>query len=504
MKKSKWLTAGLAAALAFSLLPGMRADDPVRFNIYRAGAWPAFPADGGKGHQKILDEMKAYGIEGIDFDLTTIGGTEYFDKLNVLAYSGGLPDYFSNNMINLRAFADQDLLLPLEDKLDKLPAARKLMRDADIEALTHNDHLYALPVAYLEGAINGPNTAGLVIRQDWLDKVGMQIPKTLDELGQVLQAFTEKDPDGNGKADTVGYLGTNKSLFSTVFGAYGIQPTFWMEDGKGGLIYGAMKPETVEVFRTLKDWYSKGYIDPDVFSNDGAMQDQKLATSRGGVYENSAFTLDPANPEHAALLKETPTAKLSPLAAVKGKNGDFGIGESAPGYGNIHSVSKECKDVDKLFQLLNWVSDGGEHGGMYLASVGVEGEHFEFNKDKTRIKMLKSYDDIYADGLGNPIRFLQVVDRRWMTEEAAHAFEVYKNDYKKNLFWKTTPGMTEHPDTVDETLLRKYLQDVMVNTTSPEDAYKAFVEEFKQMGGDKITEEVNESYKAKDGAKKDK
>ncbi len=45
------------------------------------------------------------------------------------------------------------------------------------------------------------------IRQDWLDKLGLEAPRTWDELVQVAEAFVTQDPDGNGEDDTIGILG---------------------------------------------------------------------------------------------------------------------------------------------------------------------------------------------------------------------------------------------------------------------------------------------------------
>ena len=86
-----------------------------------------------------------------------------------------------------------------------------------------------LSVAYLEGAINGPNTTGLIVRADWLEKLDIDIPETIDRFYEMLKAFKEQDPDGNGQDDTFGYIGRDTTLFEDVFGAFGIQPTFWME-----------------------------------------------------------------------------------------------------------------------------------------------------------------------------------------------------------------------------------------------------------------------------------
>lgn len=509
-KAKKWTAKLLSGSLALTLLTGLTAcgktgggqevkkseggktDETITFNIYKRGAWPAFPTDGGKGHQIILDTMKKYGITGIDFKVTHIGGDEYFNKLNALAAINDLPDYFSIDMTNLKNFADQKIIMPLEDEISKLPVASKMFREADIKALTYNGHLYALPVAYLPGPINGPNTTGLIIRQDWLDKLGLKMPTTIDEFEKVLDAFTNQDPDGNGKKDTFAYIGTSTTEFDNIFGAYGALPAFWMDDGHGKAILGTQKPGTLEALKKLASWYGKGYIDPDIFNTDGSLADQKLANSNGGIYEGSAFSLDPANPEHAALLKVTPTAKLSPIPPLKGPNGDFGSYEASPGYANINAVRAGMKHVDKLMQFLNWCTDSGPNGGMYLLSVGIEGDTFDLIDNGKKIKMLKSYDDVYALGLGNPVRFLQVVDRRWMTDQAAKGFEVYAPKYTHNLFWGTTDTMMTYPDTCGK-LFDRYLQKIVMGDMKPDEGYKQYLKDFDSMGGKTITEEVNKA-----------
>lgn len=466
-------------------------NEKVVFNIYKNGAWPDFPADGGKGKQVILNTLAAYGLPNVDFKVTTIGGNEYYDKLNVLAVSDSLPDYMNVNMTTMTNFADQGLIIPLEDYVNDIPAMEGRWRKSDLNALTYNEHLYAFPVGYLEGAINGPNTNGLIVRADWLEKLNLKIPETLDELHTVLKAFTEQDPDGNGENDTFGYIGTKDTLFEDIFGAFGIQPTFWMET-ENGLRMGSTLPGTKQALAVLQKWYADGLIDPDVFTNDTSLQDQKLAKSKGGVYEGSGFSPDPNQPENAALLNVTPNAKLVGIPAVKGPNGDSGRQESAPGYNNIHSISSTCKNPDLLVKFLNWCADDGENGGMYLCSVGLEGEHFDLSEDGSKIIQHVPYNEIYAYGLGNPIRFLQVVDRRWLVDEAVACFESFDGMYRENKFWGTTPSMLDYPDTCEE-LFRQYLAKIVMGSL-PVDAWEDYVEEFYSMGGDKITEEVNEAY----------
>lgn len=468
------------------------ADQNYRFTIYRSSVWPTYPADGGEGYQILKDAMKAYGLPNIDWEVICVSGTEYYDKLNVLAASESLPDLMDINQVTLTSFADQGLIMPLEDTLDQLPAIKDLMRDSEIGACTYNGHLYAYPVGYLEGAINGPNTEGLVIRQDWLDTLKLQVPTTIDDLYTVMKAFKEQDPDGNGQADTFGYIGTKTTVFDEIFGAYGIQPNFWMET-PDGLRMGSTLPATKDALATLAKWYEEGLIDPDIFTTDGNLAQQKFSGSKGGVYEGSGFTGAPTQPEVAALLEITPEAALSAIPHVEGPDGVFGSQESAPGYGNIKSISTSCQNPDVLIKMLNWSVDEDPNGGFYLCSQGIEGQHFEINEDRTHITQLfDSFDDLYAMGLSNPVRFLQIVDRRWADPHCAEFFEAFSTSYRENKFWGTTPAMLDYPDTCAN-LFQEYLSKIVMGSL-PVDAWDDYVEEFYSMGGTLIEEEVNAAY----------
>ena len=62
----------------------------------------------------------------------------------------------------------------------------------------------------------------IIFRQDWLDKLGLKYPETLDDMKNVLIAFTNNDPDGNGKNDTYGYTAEKPSSSS------GVTPFDWV------------------------------------------------------------------------------------------------------------------------------------------------------------------------------------------------------------------------------------------------------------------------------------
>jgi ABC-type glycerol-3-phosphate transport system substrate-binding protein len=75
------------------------------------------------------------------------------------------------------------------------------------------------------------NTAGkydIIYREDWLNKLGLKIPATIDEFTEVMKAFTEEDPDGNGENDTYGYGNYTLNMF---YGAFGGAPGYYHVKG---------------------------------------------------------------------------------------------------------------------------------------------------------------------------------------------------------------------------------------------------------------------------------
>ncbi|MFS1126594.1 extracellular solute-binding protein, partial [Enterococcus faecalis] len=100
-----------------------------------------------------------------------------------------------------------------------------------IEAASIDGALYGVPIQ------KDYARAGLVIRKDWLDNLGLDVPTTMDELYEVAKQFTENDPDGNGVDDTVGFGDrapsdiryTSFKLFTSYFG----EPNGWAVDDNG-------------------------------------------------------------------------------------------------------------------------------------------------------------------------------------------------------------------------------------------------------------------------------
>ncbi|WP_165452707.1 extracellular solute-binding protein [Paenibacillus thalictri] len=467
---------------------------PVTYKIFRNFGAPEYPADGGKGHKEVLAGLEKAGLKGIDYQVNLASGTEYFTKLNLLASSGDLPDFFNVDIPTLTRFADEGLIMPLDDLLKNAPNVGKLVISKDLDALKYKGKQYGLPVGYRPEAFNGPDVSGFNVRQDWLDNLGLKQPKTLDEFYNVLKAFTNDDPDKNGKKDTYG-LGAAKpsnpqnTTFAAIFGAYGIIPNFWHERD-GQLKQGMVLPESKEVLALLQKWFKEGLIDPEFVITEQKQLDEKVVGSKVGIFEGNAFNVDPKQPVNLALKKATPTANVQLLAPPSGAGGKNGWPENMPAYNDIRAISAKAKNPEQLMKLIDW---SASDAGFPLVTYGVENEHYTFDKAKNRINMtVNSYSDLYAQGFSNPIRFIQVVDRRWMVDEALTAMETANKYTVKNQFWSTTQAMLDYPDLPK--LWSEYYAKIVTGTW-PVDKWDEFVTKYYSQGGKEIEKQVNEEWK---------
>ncbi|MDF2651146.1 MAG: hypothetical protein K0Q73_6951, partial [Paenibacillus sp.] len=130
----------------------------------------------------------------------------------------------------------------------------------------------------------------LWIRQDWLDRLGMRAPESVEELEKVLHAFTYNDPDGNGMQDTVGFaLAGQNSLngwmgdASLLFGLYGDQPYQWNSKEDGTLAYGTAEPSVKQALAHLNRWYNQGYLNQDFGTHDEQEAVQLFIDGKAGI-----------------------------------------------------------------------------------------------------------------------------------------------------------------------------------------------------------------------------
>ncbi len=296
------------------------------------------------------------------------------------AAANDLPDLFqivdANNDSRgaLKELVDLGLVAPVEDLMPLMPERVKTHYNDPllINLVTWDGHQYGFPEPPPI-----PRREGLVIRKDWLDKLGLEVPTTPEELLAVATSFTEQDPDGNGQNDTYGLGGfiVGQGLgnrFDFLMGAYGV-PGVWnsADPANFGLNVRSEKyPEALAFFKSLVD---AKVIDPDWPT---LTRDDFRARWKQGLYgimwEDFAALTNKSNYE--PFDTNFPDGEWIPVAALTGPQGDSYYGVYT-GRGNIFAVSQTAADAGKgeaIARLLEWMATDG----YYLMGFGEEGKNF--------------------------------------------------------------------------------------------------------------------------------
>ncbi|MBT2755846.1 extracellular solute-binding protein [Mesobacillus foraminis] len=198
-------------------------------------------------------------------------GDAYDQKVSMAVASDDLPDIMAVDASTLRQLVDNDMIADLSEVYES--SASDILKEKydsyngrALEAATFDGKLMALPTTQ-----NANVPTMLWLRKDWLDKLGLDEPKTVEDMEKILTEFVQKDPGGNGKGKTVGLAlskaigGMYGSLFvaDNIFAAYNAFPRQWIEQN-GEVVYGSITEETKQGLGLLADWYKKGLIDPQL------------------------------------------------------------------------------------------------------------------------------------------------------------------------------------------------------------------------------------------------
>lgn len=323
------------------------------------------------GYDIIRDEL------GIELTITALPSNESDQDVRIQAAGAAndLPDVFFVSRPVLQNLIRQGLVAAIDDIYDMMPNRTAKYHDAASRNYTTFDgENFGMAVPSSTTPIEG-----LVIRKDWLDNLGLEIPTTLDELYDVMYAFTYNDPDGNGRNDTWGYgafvesdtmlKGYPGSRLWPIMGAFGVTGLWTFNESDLGLtVYKDSFYDFLVYFRKM---CNDGVIDPNWLSY--RKDDFRAAWKQGrfGVmYEQWAALSAESN--YAPFDTNFPNGEWVVIDPPIGPNGDQSTGSLDKTY-RIYAVSQEAVDEGKLeaiARLFEWMaSDEGYH----LLGYGVEG-----------------------------------------------------------------------------------------------------------------------------------
>lgn len=331
---------------------------------------------------------------GINLKVVPVPRNQAQDKLNVLIASQQAPDLiweFDRNYIG--NLVTQGVIQPIDEYIDKYSTVYKkyLQANPDLKQYTTFDgKTYALTT---RRTVSTVANHGMWIRQDWLDKLGLKAPTTTEEFIAVAQAFKDRDPDGNGKADTVPIIGyTTGDVYNALHGVTWVD--WFLENGK--MKFGPTLDRYGDSLALEKKIYDLGLADKEYFTDkDNSRAKQLWTTGKAGIcmcqWGGTTSTMN------RDLLQNDSKAQPVALEPFSTKYGKYGLYQETPA--NIYvTFNKNMKNPKAAMQYLDWLMEKG----WFALTNGVEGTHYKLvngipqKLDADKVKKEVSYAAEYA------------------------------------------------------------------------------------------------------------
>lgn len=330
----------------------------------------------------------------------------YKDKLNLTLASGQIPDLtfisdpFSSSF---RSLVNQGVFWDISPYIKDYPNLQKGIPSIAWELTKLDDGKnYGIPRARDEN-----DESFFIIRKDWLDKLGLKPPTTTDELYQVMKAFVEQDPDGNGKQDTVALaasitpddasnwggvgpvLGTIESAFTGVNGK-------WKLDGDK-LVYTALLPEVRQALEYNAKAYKEKLLPEDLLSLKTTQIRDLFKGNKAGIVVdktgtgNRVYTTDLRK-----LVPEFSDTQFYPLTSINGYT------PKGTGFNGILAIPKSVPEP-KMKRILKLIDQWTAPEVSAIQRFGFEGVHYTLENG---VKIV-NFDKLNAD---NASDFNQIVN----------------------------------------------------------------------------------------------
>lgn len=388
---------------------------------------------------------------------------------------------------------DDGIIIPLNDLINEYAPAYQYWRtkDESIARDTSTDDGTIWTFSQISDGAEPP-FSGLTLRKDWLTKLGLEMPVTIDDWDKTLRAVKEAYPDAIPlMIDTTGYY--ESADFMT---AYGVGPEFYQKDNV--VHYGPLEDGYKEYLTLMNKWYEDGLLDPSFTSRNSEMfstggdntmwaTDQCFASQGfwigcGNASEMTLFT--PQDPDFQRMAVQSPVLE----------EGDqlMGFGFTNPTRGWT-VITSECENPELAAQ---WLNIFYTNAGMLLMNYGIEGEQYELDADGNPVyteafmndpvgATNAIWRDFRCDGPGNVDfrKFWQVMGG----ENQLDAYDQWMKNKSENNSVDAAALSSDESRTYASIMgdIETFVGEATVQFimgTRPLDQYDAFVEQLRSMG----------------------
>jgi putative aldouronate transport system substrate-binding protein len=439
------------------------------------------------------DFMANYIKEKTGYDVTyeMLPAENFNEKLNLMVANKEELDIMKLSADQFFKLATSGALEPLDDLIKKHgPNIDKAINAESWISTTIDGKKFAIPETGSGVAVGEE----LIIRQDWLDELGLKMPANTDELYTVLKTIKEKK-------NVIPLTGSKDSLYGDIAAAFGVpyaNVSEWKEvDGK--LVHKAELPQMKEFLAYMNKLNAEGLLDPELAINTAAKAIEKFTSGKAAVYKLAWWN---APNTVAALTKNFPEAKVSVVPFINGKDGKTSISVTS-GTSWYIAVPKASKHKEDAIKHINAKLETETFKGL---AIGQETVHHEV-KDGKYFPILPKFND----DLTNGSVFMTGVDEKnypiyWQARVRKDpVLQSYYESFQKNAEGKMVVDPMSFAPPIDvisknKQKLNKLLDDNVIKFISgsePLSGYDKFLTQWKAEGGEETVKAANEWFKTK-------
>lgn len=438
------------------------------------------------------------------------GGTTYQEQLNLRISAGEMPDMFlpvngmEKDLILNGALLDLTDLIP-----EKAPHLWEAIPEEVWDVVKRNDptgegRIYVIPT------VTTYAYEGAMVRQDWLDKLGMEMPTTQEAYVEMLRAFKTKDPNGNGKQDEIPTGGRAEARWMDhLFAMYGIAMFEGYPDWdiyNGELTYSAVTQNMRDALQFISGLYKEGLIDQETLLNNKAGWEGKVNSNQVGNYF------------HWLKLSANRTQKLKDGTGVVGEWAYMPI-ISAPGYEGYYTQ----KQIGSQFICCAYTEDEAKIEAMLrvldgvfnpeyrdILTDGIEGYNWNYDENGTKVQVtsadlehrfFKPYEIVMSKE--NDMASLDYDLTNTADPDMKNALQRAKQNVEeaegKTIAGDGLPTVVyqDYPDIQNRTLFVEYASKIIAGEY-PIEKFDEFVKLWYSSGGEEVTKRAREWYASVD------
>lgn len=447
-------------------------------------------------------------LSGYDLNMDFLGHLDYNKQLTVRFASNDLADMIRTPSIlsaNHPGAVEQGIFKELGPLIDKYgPNLKKNISEVawNDPRVSKDGKIYGIPTFF---ALKAPRVT--YIRQDWLDKLKMDTPKSIDDFLAFFEAVKKNDMNGDGEQNEYGLYVRENLAYSDFFfkSVSGVSMKSWtMVDGQ--MLPDIIRPEMKEAIAFWKMLYDEGYINPNLFTNKSADWSAGIKKGYGGMWAHDVPNYQTG--WAPSQFVNQPGVELSMIEPPQGPGGS-GILPESSGIYFVWVIPDSVSDekAAEIIKFLDWCWSSDEAAKFF--AYGIKGYNYTEENGKVDWDANDPHNDEYDQKLFYRVRLNMTGDGRMsplvleVEPEAAKmkkgvevaAKSIYPHD---DLNMPTLEALKTHPELVPKTKAGTLFLDMFAKVVTGQEeldpAFDKFVKDWKSRGGDAAIKEATDWY----------